>query len=469
MAIRTRLAIWFSILVAVVLTLSALIRYTGYKQALQSRQDYSLRVVADILDSSIPRHSPTKNEVQTAVARMIREYPDIELKGILIEVYDSSRAVIFISSLSEAQQFHITEDIWKRTQHKEVSLTTIPAGSDNGSIRILTKPIFYRNKLIYIIQVGSSTNDIEETLESIFLFNILIIPLSILLIGIGGWFLAKEALKPLEAIITASHHISSGDLHHRIPASDTSSEISALTRAFNQMTIKLQSSFQQIKDFSENVSHELRIPLSILRGQTELSLKRSRPVEEYRNTLESNLEEILRMENIVERLLFLSKAERGELKLEKSELDIRDLSEWAFAQFKLQAQEKNINLILNSENSVTVYGDEVLLRELLLNLIKNAITYTNEGGSVSLSIGRSDEGAVISVADTGIGIPEKDIPHIFERFYQVDKSRSTQGSGLGLSICKWIVEAHNGKITVESAYGKGSEFSVFLPSPDRNG
>lgn len=466
MAIRTRLAIWFSILVAVVLTLSALIRYTGYRQSLQSRKDYSLKVVADVLDSAIPRHAPTKSEVQKAVSRMIREYPDIELKGILIEVYDPSRSVLFISSLSEAQKFHITEEMWSKVLHKEVSLTTIPSGSGSTSMRILTKPIFNRNKLIYIIQAGNSTHDIEDTLENIILFNLLFIPVSTLLIGIGGWLLAKEALKPLEAIITASHHISSGELSHRIPASDTSSEISALTGAFNQMTIKLQSSFQQIKDFSENVSHELRIPLSILRGQTELGLKRNRPVEEYRKTLDSNLEEILRMENIVERLLFLSKAERGELELEKSELDIRNLSEWAFAQLQLQAQEKNINLILNSENSVIVYGDEVLLRELLLNLIKNAITYTNEGGSVSLSIVRSDEGAVISVADTGIGIPEKDIPHIFERFYQVDKSRSTQGSGLGLSICKWIVESHKGKIEIESTYGKGSKFSVVLPFKD---
>lgn len=466
MAIRTRLAIWFSILVAVVLTLSALIRYTGYKQALQSRKDYSLKVVADVLDSSIPRHTPTKSEVQTAVSRIIREYPDIELKGILIEVYDPSRAVIFISSLSESQKFHITEEIWHKVLHREVSLTTIPAGSGSSSMRILTKPIFNRNKLIYIIQAGSSAHDIEDTLENIILFNIFFIPVSTLLIGGGGWFLIREGLKPLEAIITASHHISSGDLHHRIPASDTSSEINALTMAFNQMTIKLQSSFQQIKDFSENVSHELRIPLSILRGQTELSLKRSRPLEEYRKTLESNLEEILRMENIVERLLFLSKAERGELKLEKSEMDIKNLSEWVLAQFNLQARGKNINLILNSDNPVIVYGDEVLLRELLLNLIKNAITCTNEGGGISLSIGSSDEGAVISVADTGIGIPEKDVPHIFERFYQADKSRSTQGSGLGLSICKWIVEAHNGRIAVESTYGKGSKFSVFLPYKD---
>lgn len=468
MPIRAKLAIWFSILVAVVLTFSAIIRYTGYRQVLQNQKDYSLKVVADVLDSSIPRRMPTKAEVQASVTRMVKEYPDIELKGILIEVYDPLRSVIFISSLTEAQKLQITDEMWDKVIHKQKSIITLTHGDedDSTSMRILTKPIFNKNRLVYIIQVGSSTHDIQDTLENILFLNILFIPLTTLLIAVGGWFLTRKALKPLEDVIAASHQISSGDLQHRITTSDTSSEITALTGAFNQMIERLESSFHQIKDFSGNVSHELRIPLSILRGQTELSLKRYRSIDEYRQTLESNLEEILRMENIVERLLFLSRAESGEIELHRSEVDMQNLTEWTFKQFQLPAEENNINLKLNINGPAIIYGDEILLRELLLNLVKNAITYTPEGGSVTLSMEQDDKDVIISVDDTGIGIPEEDTPHIFERFYQVDKSRSTKGSGLGLSISKWIVESHHGKISVDSTVGKGSKFTVCLPLKD---
>lgn len=467
MTIRTRLAIWFSILVTVVLSLLAGIRYTGYKRILQSQKDYSLKVVADVLDSSIPRRVPTKDDIQTAVARMVREYPDIELKGILIEVYDSSRAIIFSSSISEAERFPVTEEMWGKIFHREKSLTTLSVMEGLTSMRILTKPVFNGNRLVYIIQIGSSIHDIQTTLENLLLLNLLFIPATTLLIGGGGWLLTKRALKPLDAVISASHRISSGDLQHRIEASEEASqEIRDLTAAFNHMITRLETSFQQIRDFSENVSHELRIPLSILRGQTELSLKRLRSGEEYQKTLESNLEEILRMEKIVERLLFLSKADRGEIELNTVELDIADLLGYVYKQLRLPALEKNVHMTLDTNGPVLIRGDELLLRELLLNLVQNAVIYTPAGGDVALSLCRRDSGVLVSVADTGCGIPEGEIPHIFERFYQADKSRSSQGHGLGLSLCKWIVEVHQGKISVESIVGQGSMFTVSLPVQD---
>ena len=466
MTIRTKLAIWFSILVAVVLTLLAGIRYAGYKQVLQSQKDYSLKVVADILDTSIPRKPPKKDDVQIAVSRMVRDYPDIELKGILIEVYDSSRSIIFISSLSEAERLPITEEMWNKALRREISLITIPALNDDTSLRILTKPVFNRNKLVYLIQVGSSMHDIDNTLENLLLLNLIFIPTTTILIGGGGWFLTRRALRPLDAVIKASHRISSGNFQHRIEISETSSEIRDLTRAFNQMTERLEASFQQIQNFSENASHELRIPLSILRGQTELSLKKFRSEEEYRKILESNLEEILRMEKIVERLLFLSKADRGEIELNRVEVDGNSLLSGVYEQFQIHTQEKNIHLTLDTDGPALIKGDEILLRELLLNLLQNALTYTPKFGEIILSLSREEEQILISVADTGCGIPEDEIPYIFDRFYQVDKSRSSQGHGLGLSLCKWIVESHQGRITVESTVGKGSRFTVYLPAKD---
>jgi heavy metal sensor kinase len=463
MSIRIKLALWYGILFTGILVLLAGIHHATLKQMLYNQKDYSLKVVASILDASIPRKGLSTATLQKIVGRMVKDYPDIELKGIIIEVYDRSRSLIYSSSLSEGERLPLTEKVRRSELHKEGHLVTAPMQDDTASIRILTKPVYDQNDLLYIIQVGSSMRDIETTLDNFSLLNFLFIPTAALLVAMGGWLLTQQAFKPLGAVIKTAHRISSGDLSHRIESSQASEEIRELASAFNQMIARLESSFQQIRDFSDNVSHELRIPLSILKGQTELSLRRLRSEEEYRKVLESNLEEIQRMEKIVERLLFLSRADRGEIQLNYTAINLNALINQVCSQFQVLAREKNIQLRSDGNGSIPLMGDEILIRELLLNLVQNAMTYTPAGGEVLLSL-EKDEGQIkISVSDTGCGISENEIPHIFDRFYQVDKSRSSQGSGLGLSICKWIAQAHQGKITVDSTVGRGSRFTVHLP------
>ncbi|MGH7273115.1 MAG: heavy metal sensor histidine kinase [Nitrospiria bacterium] len=467
MAIRIKLALWYGILLTVVLVLLAGIHHATLKQMLHNQKDYSLKVIASILDASIPRRPSSTAAFQKAVARLVTDYPDIELKGLIIEVYDRSRSLVFSSSLSEGERLPLTEEMWGDGLHKEAHLQTVSLGNDTAPIRLLTKPVFNQNDLLYLIQVGSSMQDIETTLDNFLLLNFLFIPTAALLVAMGGWLLARQAFKPLGNVIKTAHGISSGDLSHRIESSQASEEIRDLATAFNQMIARLESSFQQIRDFTDNVSHELRIPLAILKGQTELSLRRLRSEEEYRQVLDSNLEEIQRMEKIVERLLFLSRADRGEIQLSYGEIDLLGLIENVSSQFQVLAREKNIRIKLSANGPVSIVGDELLLRELLLNLVQNAMNYTLEGGEVTLSLERGDAQIQISVADTGCGIPENEIPRIFDRFHQVDKSRSSQGSGLGLSICKWIVQAHQGKINVVSTVGRGSQFTVAFPSKIR--
>jgi len=463
MSIRTKLALWYSILLIVILALLAIVRHVGYKRMLDDQKDYSLKVVADILDNSIPRKTPTKKVIQGAVKEMVTDYSDIEMKGMIIEAYDRSGSLIFSSSLSEEERLPLTEEMWKRISSKKVHIVTMSLHENIAPVRILTKPVFHKNNLLYIIQVGSSIRDVETALDNSLLLNLFFIPTATLLVAIGGWLLTMQALKPLGAVIKTAHRISSGNLSHRIESSQTSEEIQELVQSFNQMIARLETSFQQIRDFTDNVSHELRIPLSILRGQTELSLRRLRSEEAYRKVLDSNLEEIRRMENIVDRLLFLSRADRGEIKLNLTPIDLNSLIKNVYAQFSASAQEKNLRIRLEEKGPDVIIGDEVLLREVLVNIVNNAIKYTPEGGEVALWIERGETQSRIVVADTGCGIPENEIPWIFDRFYQVDKSRSSQGSGLGLSICKWIVEAHQGSILVESAAGQGSRFIVSLP------
>lgn len=458
------MALWYGALLTAILILLAGIHYATQKQILYNQKDYSLKVIASILDASIPRKALSTTALQKVVGRMLKDYPDIELKGIIIEVYDGSHSRVFSSSLSEEEKLPLTADTWTNGLHKEARLVTVSMRDDTAPIRILTKPVYHQNELLYLIRVGSSMEDIETTLENFLLLNLFFIPTAALLVALGGWLLTRKAFKPLGAVIKTAHRISSGDFSHRIESSQASEEIRELAAAFNQMITRLESSFQQIRDFSDNVSHELRIPLSILKGQTELGLRRLRSEEEYRKVLESNLEEIQRMEKIVERLLFLSRADRGEIELSYTQIDLNGLMEQVCAQFQVRAREKDIRIELSTSDPISVVGDGLLLRELLLNLVQNAMTYTPTGGEVKLILKRDKGQIKLSVLDTGTGIPEHEIPRIFDRFYQVDKSRSSQGSGLGLSICKWITEAHQGKIAVDSTVGQGSQFTVTLPA-----
>ena len=464
MPIRTKLALWYGLLTFIILTLVAGVRYAGQQRLLHNQQDYALKVVADILDSSISRRTPSRAVVQKAAARIVADYPDIELKGTIIKVYDPLRGLIFSSSLAEKEWLPLTDQAWDAALKQKVSLVTMPLSAGQPSVRVLTKLVFNRDKLVYVIQVGRSLYDVEASLGNVVLLSLLFIPASALLVGISGWWLSRRELAPLGAVIQTAHRISSGELSHRIDAAGYSQEIRELAQAFNQMTARLEASFQQVRDFSDNVSHELRIPLSILRGQTELSLRRSRSEADYRKMLESNLEEIQRMEKIVERLLFLSRADRREITLNVIPVDLHHLLASVADQFKVAAQEKQLHMLLDCPGPMSVMGDELLLRELLLNLVQNAITYTPTGGEIALSMTRQPDWVTLAVADTGCGIPPEDIPKIFERFYKVDRSRASQGSGLGLSLCRWIAQAHGGTITVASTVGQGSRFTVWLPT-----
>jgi two-component system OmpR family sensor kinase len=324
MTLRVKLTLWYGLLVLNVLILFAVIRYASHRQLLEDQVDYALRAVTDIIDSSLPRRTPTKDEADDAVTRIVTNYPDIELEGAVIEIYNAEREMVYSSSLSELGRLPLTDDMWNVVLRRTSSVVTnnLPDGS---MVRILTKPVFDHEALIYVVQVGRDSREIELLMQNTLLLNVIFIPATVLLISLGGWWLTRRALRPLQTVIHTAHRISGGELSHRIESKGYSPEIRELAHAFNQMTERLEASFRQISDFSDNVSHELRIPLSILRGQTEVILRRPRPEEEYRQVLRSNLEEIHRMERVVERLLFLSRADRGEITISPYPVDLRGL------------------------------------------------------------------------------------------------------------------------------------------------
>jgi len=280
----------------------------------------------------------------------------------------------------------------------------------------------------------------------------------------------------VDQITQTARMITSQNLNQRISPPKVTDEISRLTETFNGMISRLDQSFRQIKQFSSDASHELKTPLTILRGEVEVALRKERPPAEYQKVLKSNLEEVHRMAQIVEDLLLLSRADNGEIQLSLKEIDLAEILNEMVPQARFLAQPQNLVLqAFLPEEKVTILGDSLRIRELLLNLIENAVKYSEDGGQVTIYLSRQNSApsgerkengfAEIRVTDTGIGIAKEDQERIFDRFFRVDKARSREqgGSGLGLSICKWIVEAHQGKITVESDLEKGSSFIVLLP------
>ena len=295
----------------------------------------------------------------------------------------------------------------------------------------------------------------------------LLLLLPMLLLGLTAVRRSASLQKILPELIDHCRNTDIDSLTARFSTKHDSHELQALIRAYNAMLERLQESTSRIRQFSGDASHELRTPLTIVRGETEVALRWGKTAEDYRNTLQSNMEEIERMGRIIEDLLTLAKSESGELPLSITYLSLSDLLQEMYVQANKLATEKKLALHLHHDvdKEIWIKGDDLRLRQLFWNLISNAIRYTPEQGEVSINLHCNRDSAEVTIRDTGIGIEKEHIEHIFERFYRTDaaRNRTDGGTGLGLAIAKWVAEAHHGSIAVESEVGKGSAFTVRLP------
>ena len=314
------------------------------------------------------------------------------------------------------------------------------------------------------LAVGRSTKDISESLDGLMRTLAIAVPLTLVVAGGGGVFLARRALKPVDRITSTAHEIEESDLSRRIPV-ESRDELGRLASTLNQMIERLEKAFKRQQQFTGDASHELRTPLSVIRAESTLALSKERSANEYRHSLEVVSHESEHMSRVIDQLLTLARADSGKDQLSFEEIDLgallADIGETA----EVMSRDKGVEFSLELMDAVRVSGDWAKLRELFLNLLDNAIRYSPDGGTISITLRSVSGMALIAVTDTGIGIPEDEIPHIFDRFYRVDpaRSRAGGGAGLGLAICSYIAEAHGGRIEATSEPGKGSTFSVWLP------
>lgn len=331
---------------------------------------------------------------------------------------------------------------------------------DNNHMRVATRPLVINNQLYGYIQAASSLRTVDAAIDRLLKIMLIGGTIALLTSLLVGDFMTRRALRPVDIIAQTAQQITAADdLSRRIPYDGPPDELGQLTRTFNDTLERLERLFNAQRRFVADVSHEMRTPLTTIQGNIEL-MRRFGYDEEAMEAIES---ESKRMSRLVGDLLLLAKADAGRLSLEKSKVDLDTLVLEVYNQAHLLGDDVTIEL--GNIDQAQILGDADRLKQLLLNLVSNAIKYTPAQGRVTVSMSRDDNWVYVYVSDTGIGIPADDLPHIFDRFYRVDKARSRAqgGTGLGLSIARWIADAHGGQIMVDSTLGEGSTFTIRLP------
>lgn len=458
MPIRIRLTLWYTFLLgAILIVFSILIywvlKYSLHTQVDQTLQDRAQQVGAGIAAQAVIRRSGDVLGVE------VPELNAFSSPAVFIQVIRTDGSLVTATDNLGRQRFPPDAETLKVNLESHSTFKTITI--EKTPIRIYSAPITLGARVIGAVQVGQSLTEIESTLRQVFFLLTGGTVAALLLAGLVGAFLARTTLRPIEKINEAATRIvSAQDLSERLPTSSTNDEIDRLTVTINGMLERLDSFFQAQVRLSADVSHELRTPLTIIRGNVDLLRTGVASDPNELNEALSIIDgELDRMSRIVADLLLLSQADAGlTLRMQPVELDTIILD--VFRQARVTAN--GVNLQLGHEDQAVVQGDADRLKQLLLNLVTNAIKHTPNGGFVTLSLFREPEWVRITVADTGRGITSTALPHIFERFYR-GEDNDQKGVGLGLSIAQWIAQAHGGQITVTSELSKGSVFTLWLP------
>jgi heavy metal sensor kinase len=316
-----------------------------------------------------------------------------------------------------------------------------------------------------LLQVGVSLEPMDTVLRRFLVLLAVSLPVGLLAAMLLGRWTARLALTPLSELAEATRTIDIEGLRRRLPVRGARDELDAVAAAFNETLSRLEHAVGEMREFSAALAHELRTPLAALRGDIELALLKPGTDEDVQRRFASQLEEIDKLSGLIERILLLARAEAGEIVITLGPVDLVQLAGSLVDQVEPVAKAKGLDLRFEQAGPAIVQADADWLQRLLLNLLDNAIKFTPAGGHVLVTVSREGTEARVAVQDTGIGMDPAAVPHVFERFFRADPARSSgvEGAGLGLSLVKWVVDRHHGRILVESRPGQGSTFTVVLP------
>jgi heavy metal sensor kinase len=455
-SIRVRLTLWYFAVQAIAFAVFGIGIFLAVRETVNATIDQDLRLRLEGVQRFMQRAAPNFSEEDLAYE--IREHSGLRPGGgDLLQVSDAEGKWVFRSA--SIRNYDIPQPPRDLDSPRYETKTV-----DGAPLRIVSAKAGVPQKM-YTVQMATPLDQVFDVLEDLRWLLILSIPLVLMVATLGGYWMSRRALAPVDAMTSTARSISEHSLSRRLENFKTGDELQRLAETFNQMMDRLEGAFKRITQFTADASHELRTPTALIRTAAELSLRRDRDSAEYREVLGQVLEESQRMGILIESLMTLARMDSGAESLNYSPVDIASVLREASSSSQPLADSKQIHFERQvPEEPTLVDGDAHVLRRLFLILIDNAVKYTPADGGVSITLKTKGNDVIVQVRDTGIGISEEDLPFIFERFYRADKARSREsGAGLGLSIARWIAEAHRGSVRVESVVGQGSIFEVSIP------
>jgi two-component system OmpR family sensor kinase len=492
-SVRARLTLWYTGVLALVLVTFALAGYLFLSFTLNRRTDDALGEMANAFAATLAddERDSRAGEADSARGEEGTSGPDEavmeavsqnQFRDYQFVVFGDARRVVASSAVQKkgnesgwtrpqvAAQIAGVLDAVARNPEAELYFATIT----DGDYRVVGRRVQARGSE-YTLVVLRSLHDQEDLLERAGYALLIAVPVALLLASIGGYFLARKSLAPVVRMSATAARIGAANLHERLPVVNEQDELGGLALVINALLARLDTSFEQQRRFMADASHELRTPVAIMRSETEVALsQRERSNGELRESLAIVKDETRRLTHIVEDLFTLARADAGQYKLTSKEFYLDELAAEVARSIRTLVAERGLTLRLDATQEMPIRGDENLMRRLLLNLLDNAIKHTPGGGAVNISCKREELSYVITVSDTGLGVPAEAQPHIFDRFYRADSARSrgeddgaglTSGAGLGLSIARWVAEAHGGTLELLHSSETGSVFQLILPAP----
>ncbi|MCC7431579.1 HAMP domain-containing histidine kinase [bacterium] len=455
MKIKSKLVMQYTILIACILfVILSLVFFVVEAFLVVDRKEHFRGEVSDFLPSiKIENYKIVLVDTTSGEWRE-SEHSLNKRNSIQVGIYDCNKKLIANSANFENfnnwQEFLTHEEFFNIFEHR------------SHKILCYSAPILVNERICgWILQVSYSQSAITwiSFVKLVFGFSFLV---GLVVAYFFSEMMAKNALNPIEAIILSAKKITVENLHTRIPVSKNKDELDELSQTINDLLDKTDNSVKRMKQFTADVSHEIRTPLTIIKGEIEVSLSKERNSQDYQDVLARCNEEINKLTRIINSLLDLARSDNNEEIFDKTIVDFSKLVLETGKNFSKNAEEKNIEIDFRISPNVQIVGNSDRLFEVVINLLDNALKYTKKG-KIILALEKIGEEVIFTVEDTGVGIEKNEQELVFQRFYQSDKSKSS-GTGLGLSIVKWIVEKHNGKISVESEVGKGSIFKVIFPA-----
>jgi signal transduction histidine kinase len=466
MTIRTKLAIWYFIVSSLIVLIISFSIFWGMHRLLYRTIDDDLNIFTDMIESS---YNPLLGKFEEILWKFesAKRYQEVYLY-----VYNSRRMVKFASPMTQFINLKMPlpeddQEVGFTETAKVAGKLSVLSTDDEGNVtfRGISRQMFYNNHPIGWIQAGLPITNVESALNNLLWVIFIINCFAVVLVGAGGYFLIGRFLSPIKLITKKANAISHSNLNERIQIQNEQDELGQLSHTLNNLLERLNKAFESQRSFMADAAHELKTPLAILRTHWENELNNSELNDLFKDQLAQDVETIGRLNQMINKLLFLSQTEdvhdRPELKTLQLDEFLREIINDA----KILANLKEQSIDAVELAPLSVKADPNQLYQLFFNLIDNAIKYTPHNGKIWITLRKTDQNAEIKIRDNGIGIEKDNLQFIFDRFYRVDKDRSrkTGGSGLGLSICKMIVDSYKGTITIDSKVGEGTTFTILFP------